>query len=121
MTMSDLEDTKQISSEMERSAALRATRRAKSARWDLNVAVFLFAVLTTVIILLFEGIRIEIVAPIALFGLSMAWLVGWRNGRQLYDRFYEEELGQELRKAMKGTIEATIEEQVQKALRERLR
>ncbi len=45
-----------------------------------------------VIILSFQGIGIEIVAPIAFFGLAMAWLVGWRQGRQLYKRFYDEEL-----------------------------
>jgi len=45
-----------------------------------------------VIILSFQGIGIEIVAPIAFFGLAMAWLVGWREGRQLYERFYDEEL-----------------------------
>ncbi len=63
-----------------------------SHRWNLDVAIFLFAVVIIVIILSFQGIRIEIVAPIAIFGLAMAWLVGWRQGRQLYERFYAEEL-----------------------------
>ncbi|MFC1847415.1 hypothetical protein ACFLW5_01195 [Chloroflexota bacterium] len=119
--MGKSENTKQISPDMERTAARRATERARVARWDLNVAIFLFAVLIIIIILLFQGIRVEIVSPVAAFGLAMAWLVGWRNGRQLYDRFYEEELEQELRKTVKGTVEETIEEQVQRALRERLR
>ncbi len=73
-------------------AAQLAREKARMARWDLNIAVFLFAILITIIILLFEGVSVEIVAPIAFFGLSMCWLVGWRRGRQLYQSFYEEEL-----------------------------
>jgi len=67
-----------------------------------------------------------VVAPIAIFGLAMVWLVGWRRGRQLYQRFYDEELAkleQELEQAVaetvEKTVEETIEERVQKALRER--
>ena len=80
-----------------------------------------------VIILLFQGVEVEIVSPVAVFGLAMVWLVGWRQGRQLYQRFYDEELfklKQEAAKKAEGTvvkaaIEETIEEEVQKALRER--
>ncbi len=83
----------------------------------------MFAVLILVIILAtYTKMGIEVVAPVALFGLAMVWLVGWRRGRELYQRFYDEELSkleQELKKVVKGTIEETIEEQVQKALRER--
>ena len=88
--------------------------------WSLDIAVFLFAVLIIVIILLFQDIGIEIVAPIAIFGLAMTWLEGWRRSRNLYRRFYNEELAKlELDKVVKGTVEETIEERVQKALRER--
>ena len=118
--------TQQDSLEMERMAARRAGDRASAARWDLDIAVFLFAVMIIVIILLFQGIGIEVVAPIAIFGLAMVWLCGWRRGRQLYQRFYDEELAnleQELEKAVtetvEKTVEETIEERVQKALRER--
>lgn len=110
----------------------RARERARIARWDLDVAVFLFVVLILVIILLFQGISIEIVAPVALFGLVVVWLVGWRRGRQLYSSFYHEELARLMRelnekeerekkakKAERKTIEETIEETVEKALRER--
>ncbi len=124
--MDEAEATKEISPEVERTASQRARDRAAAARWDLDIAVFLFAVLIIVIILLFQEIGIEIVAPVAIFGLAMVWLVGWRRGRQLYQRFYDEELlklKQELKKAVKGaveeTIEETIEQQVQKALRDR--
>ena len=73
-------------------AAEVARDRAKMVRWDLNIVVFLFAILATIIILLYEGVSVEIVAPIAFFGLAMCWLVGWRREKQLYQRFYEEEL-----------------------------
>jgi hypothetical protein len=121
------EVTEQADEEIKQQAARRAGERARNARWDLNVAVFLFAVLIIVIILLFQEIRVEIVAPIALFGLAMVWLVGWRRGRQLYASFYSEELARLEQKAesrpktVTEKIEETIEEKVQKALRERWR
>ncbi len=126
--MDQTEVTKKVGPEMEQTAARRAKDRANAARWNLDIAVFLFGVLIIIIILLFQGINIEVVAPVAIFGLVMVWLVGWKQGRQLYQRFYDDELftlEQELRKAVRGTveetIEETIEEQVQKALRDRLR
>ncbi|MFC2006657.1 J domain-containing protein [Chloroflexota bacterium] len=44
------------------------------------------------IILLFQGVVIEIVVPVSIFGLASIWLVGWRRGRQAYRCFYSEEL-----------------------------
>jgi len=111
---------KWLTPEMERTAAQRAKDRANAARWDLDVAVFLFAVLIIIIILQFQKVRIEIVASVAVFGLAMVWLIGWRRGKLLYKRFYQEEilkLQEEL--SNKQTIEETIEERLQKALRER--
>ena len=121
--------TKQINTEMKQTAVRRARDRAKNARWDLNVLIFLFAVMILVVILAtYTKAGLEVVAPIAILGLAMVWLVGWRRGRQLYQRFYGEELSnlkQELKKAVAGavkkTVEETIEEKVQKALRERLK
>jgi len=118
-----------VSPEIVQTAAQRASDRAKNARWDLNIAIFLFAILILVIILAtYTKMGIEVVAPIAIFGLAMVWLVGWRRGRQLYQRFYEEELSKleyELKGTVEGTVkktvEETIEEKVQKALRERWR
>ena len=116
-----------INTEMKQTAAQRARDRAKNARWDLNVLILLFAILILIIILAtYTKAGLEIVAPIAIFGLAMVWLVGWRRGGQLYQRFYGEELSkleQEVKKAVAGTVkktvEETIEERVQKALRER--
>lgn len=102
---------------MERTATQRAQDRAKAARWDLDVAVSLFAILATVIILLFQGIGVEVTAPAAIFGLAMGWLMGWRKGKQAYKRFYVEELSkleEGLEKTM-SALEEIIEERVQKA------
>jgi len=125
--MEEKKATEQVSTEAEATAAQTARDRANVARWDLDIAVFLFAVLIIVMILLFQGIGIEVVGPIAIFGLSMVWLVGWRRGRQLFKRFYEEELSKlKVSLADKGkepptTLEETVEETVQRALRDRLR
>lgn len=130
----EAEVSEQASQDIERWAAHRARERARIARWDLDVAVFLFVVLIIVIILLFQNVGIEVVAPVAIIGLAMVWLVGWRRGRQLYAGFYEEELAKLMRelnameerekkkkKVEKKTLEETIEETVQRALRERWR
>ncbi|UCG10712.1 MAG: hypothetical protein JSW30_02485 [Dehalococcoidia bacterium] len=108
--------------EMKALAAAGARVKSRNARWDLNCAIFLFAILILVIILLFQGFGIEWVGPIAIFGLAMVWLVGWRRGRQLYSFFYDEELSRlerESQKPIEQTLEETVEERVQKALRDR--
>ena len=118
--VSEVEVTKQANPEMQQKAAQKARDRAKTARWDLDVAVFFFAVLATVIILLFQGIGVEVIAPAALVGLAMGWLMGRRKGKQAYQRFYDEELSKlekELEKTMRA-LEEIIEERVQKEIRE---
>ncbi len=118
--LEEAEVPEQVSKEDEQRAVQRASERARTARWDLNIAIFLFAVLIIIIILLFQGISLEVVAPIAAAGLVMVWLTGWRQGRQLYERFLEEELTRlEFKRSRK--MEETIEEVVQRALRERWR
>ncbi len=119
MDEAEAEVTGQISQEMEQVAAQRARYRAKAARWDIDVAVFFFAVLSVIMILLFQGVGVEVVAPAAALGLALGWLMGWRKERQVYERFYNEELSKLELELMK--TKQTIEEQVQKALRERLR
>ena len=122
------EDIEQIKREIEKKAAKRAITRAKVDSWDLSIAIFLFVVLILVIVLLFQGIVIEIVAPIAIFGLVCVWLVGWRRRKKLYPSYYEEELiklARELsvkannEETVQKKIEETVEKYVQKALRER--
>jgi len=111
-----------LSPEQERLAAQRAKDRARAARWDIDVAVFFFAVLIIVIILLFQGIVLEIVAPVATVGLALGWLMGWGKARQLYQRFYDEELlklQQELKERAYKAAEETAGGRVQELLRKR--
>ena len=117
--MDNAEAPEQVSEEQKELAIQRAKERARTARWDLNIAIFLFAVLIIVIVLLFQGVTLEVVAPIAAVGLGMVWLVGWRQGRQLFERFREEELAK-LEYERSKKVEETIEEAVQRALRSRL-
>ena len=130
----EAEVSEQTIYDIKRWAARKARERARIARWDLDAAVFLFVILIIVIILLFKNIGIEIVAPVAIFGLVMVWLMGWRRGRKLYAGFFEEELAKLMRelsameerkkkkeKVEKKTLEEIIEETVQRALHERWR
>ena len=119
--MSEAEITDLVSLEIKRIATQRAKIRAKAAMWDLDVALFFFAILLTIIILLFQGVKLVIVAPAAIAGLAMGWLMGWRKGKQLYGSFYGEELSKlekEFAEQEKKMVQA-IEEKVQKALRDR--
>ena len=116
--MKKAEAPKQANKEKERLAIQRAKERARTARWDLNIAIFLFGILIIVIVLLFQEIILEIVAPVAVFGLGMVWLVGWRQGRELFERFREEELAK-LEFERTRRVEEVVEEAVQRALRGR--
>ncbi len=121
MMMDEAEVTTQVSPEMEQRAVQIAREKARSARWDLDVAVFFFAVLVIVTILLFQEVRIEIVAPVAAVGLAMGWLMGWKKGRQAYQRIHDEELSKLIQDSQRVVEEAdgeTIEEKIQKALRD---
>jgi len=110
-----------LSPERKEAAAQRAKYRSKAARWDIDVAVFLFLVLITIMILLFQGVKTEIMAPAAAVGLALGWLMGWKKGQQLYKIFFREELEKELKDAIGWDKEEAIEEQIQQALRERWR
>ena len=117
-----MDETKQASPENKEVARRRAKQRAGDSRWNLDIAVFAFAVLIIVLILLFQSVRLEIVAPVAVVGLGLVWLAGWWQGRKLYLRFYDEELDA-LEKGEKTveekTMAETVEEMIQKALRDR--
>jgi len=69
-----------------------ATNKTNIAKWSLDIAILLFALLIVVIILLSLGISTNIVAIVAITGLVLVWLIGWTRGKQLYQRIYYEEL-----------------------------
>ncbi|MDP2731127.1 MAG: response regulator transcription factor [Dehalococcoidales bacterium] len=73
-------------------ASQRAKTRASATRWQFNVVVFLFAVLFVIMVLLSLGVGINVISSVAFFGLVIAWVMGWRQEKQLYQRFYTEEL-----------------------------
>ena len=86
------EETIQRFPYIERVATQSARNKANVTRWGLNVAILLFAILTTIIILISQGVGINVVAPLAICGLATVWFIGWKRGGQLYKRFYAEEI-----------------------------
>ena len=90
--MDKAEATKQVSLRIERLAMQRARDRANVAKWGLNLAIFSYAILITVIILVSQGFGLNIVATLAASGLVALWIIGWKQGNQLCQRFYAEEL-----------------------------
>ena len=103
--MEEAKDSKQLSPVIERLASQRAKDKANIAKWGLNVVILLFAILITIIVLTSQGIGINVVAPVAIFGLAVVWLMGWRRGRQLYQRFYFEELSSLQQKPDKKVVD----------------
>lgn len=73
-------------------AIRKAKYRANASRWNLEVAIFLFGILAIIVILGNQGVGIWILAPIAAFGLTMVWMVGWRQARKAYQIYVNEEL-----------------------------
>ncbi len=90
--MDEAQVTNQSSQKMVQIAEQRARERARTARWDLDVAVFFFSISLLVIILVVQGVGMEFVAPAAICGLAIGWLIGWLKGKQAYKRCYDEEL-----------------------------
>ena len=70
----------------------KAKEAAKNQKWDLNLVVFMFAILLLTVILLFEGIDPTYLAPIGFFGLASAWFVSRRQEKKLYKRHYRREI-----------------------------
>jgi len=106
-------------SEIERTAAQWAKDKAKAEMWSVEIAIFFFGVLVTIIILLLQEIVIEIAASVAVFSLSMGWFAGWRQGRRLYQYYYRKELDRFVYKKREGKeqIEETTEDMIRKTLR----
>ncbi len=122
--MDETEERELINQEIERLAVQRAKQRTYASRWNLDTAIFAFAILALVIILGFQQVRIEVVAPVAVVGLGFVWLSGWWQARKLYRQFHDEELftlRRELKKSDLKSEESTIEEMVQEAMRKRFK
>jgi hypothetical protein len=72
--------------------SFKAKDLAKNQKWDMNLVVFMFAILLLTVILLFEGVDPLYLAPIAFFGLAMTWFVSRRQEKRLYRRHYRREI-----------------------------
>ena len=90
----DIEIPKWIHPKTKRKAIQKAKYRASASRWNLEVAIFLFGILAIIMILGYQGVGIWIVAPIAIIGLTMVWMIGWRQARKAYQIYVNEELDQ---------------------------
>ncbi|MFH1140302.1 MAG: hypothetical protein V1724_01225 [Chloroflexota bacterium] len=108
----------QVNPEVKRVAAQRARQRADAARWDLDVALCFFATLAVVIVLVSQAILTEIVGAVAVVGLALGWVMGWKKGKRAFRQFYDEELS---KLAEQFNSAETIEVQVKKALHDRIR
>ena len=109
-----MEDTEKdpIPPETIQEISLKAGEKARNSRWDLNIAIFLFAVLICVIILVtYTNAGPEIAAPAAAVGLSLVWFTGWRRGKQLYRIYYTEEINRVKRERKCEFIVGVAEEQ----------
>jgi hypothetical protein len=95
LILEEIESTKWLSPGTKRRAIIKAKDKADAARWNLETAIFLFAVLILIIILnAYTLAGLGLITFTAVFGLAMVWLVGWRRGRKLRTRYYYEELAQ---------------------------
>lgn len=103
-----------INDEIRSIAKQRAADRTRIAKWDLNVAIYLFSILIIIIIMASVNARLEIMAPVAILGLGSVWLYGVIRGRKLQKRFLEEELFK-IKTELSVVKEETVEDQVQKA------
>ena len=88
----DTEIPKWIHPKTKGKAIQKAKHRASASRWNLEVAIFLFGILAIIVILGNQGVGIWILTPIAIIGLTMVWMVGWRRARKAYQIYVSEEL-----------------------------
>jgi DNA-binding CsgD family transcriptional regulator len=84
----------EMAQSVEQWVAKRASDKALSARWNVNIVIFANAVFAAVVLMGLEGVAIEILAPVAAAGISMIWLVSRLRWKRLYHQFYEQELSE---------------------------
>lgn len=92
--MNRVEDDEIMRLKIEHIASQRASRQVADAKWNLNIVIIAYAVLTAAILLRLEGVAIEIISLIAFVGLATIWFMSWRRGKKIYKNLYQEELSQ---------------------------
>jgi len=119
--MDSADITTWVSHDIEQMAKKRANERIAVDRWNRDVTVFAFSILIIVIILIYNEVMMEIVATIAILGLVLIWIMGWLQGKKLFEQTYDEELlklQQEVKNLIRETDDDAIEEKVRKAMRD---
>ena len=66
-------------------------KREFSAIWNVNTTIVAYIVLVIVILMRLDGVSTRVVAPVAILGLSVTWLLGLMKSRKVYRRVFEEE------------------------------
>lgn len=69
-----------------------ARDRAASLRWNTNALVLAYVNLTIAIILTLLGVGTVVMAPVAVFGLGIVWLLSRLQGKRLEKALYREEM-----------------------------
>ena len=90
--MDNTETDNQSNSRLEYLAVRRAREKANAAKWGVNTAVFSYATLVAIIILVSRGIDFNIVASLATIGLVTIWVMGRRQGNHLFQTFFASEM-----------------------------
>jgi len=92
--MDNVEDFKPSLKKIGQLATRRANMQVATAKWNLNIMMFTYAILVTVILLRLDGLAVQIISPIVIVGLAIICFVAWRQWKRLYKDLYAEELCQ---------------------------
>lgn len=102
--MDEANGTIQYDKRIELLAMQAARNKTNVAQWGLNIAVFLFGLLIITIILVSLEVDTIIVALVAISGLIVVWFVGRKRGKQLYQRFFTDEMTSMQQKPSEETV-----------------
>ncbi|MFC2056815.1 hypothetical protein ACFLTO_04540 [Chloroflexota bacterium] len=119
--MDSVDLTTWVSHDLEQLAKKKARDRTALERWNRDTAVFSYAILIIVLILLNHEVGMQVVAAVSVMGLILIWFMGLLQGRRLYQQNYGEELlrlKQEVEIISKESDGEAIEEKVRKAMRD---
>ena len=110
-----------VSHDIEQLAKKKARERTAAERWNRDATIFTYCILIIVLILLYNEVGVQIVATVAILGLTLVWVMGWLQGRQLYKQIYGDEVLRLQRevKSMSGETDGeAIEERIRQAMRD---
>jgi curved DNA-binding protein CbpA len=88
----EIETTKWLNGQTRQRAARRAQRRAGAQRWTRSSVIFAFAVFAVMLVLALFGVSDWVKIPVAISGITVLWIIGWRKEKELFPGFLDEEL-----------------------------